>query len=205
MTYKIVDNKLFKDNVWVLQESTPNQNDSQKELLYIVIHYTAGTKAENAISWLCNPASKASAHLVLDRDGSLTQLVSFNKCAYHAGASEYKELKGINKYSIGIEVVAAGELKVVNGKYLTHNNKIIPKEDVQEIEGKYYHKFSEAQHEALKELIVVLKQNYPTLKEVISHKDVCIPRNRKQDCPDSLYRRELLNLHLNLVNNHYDP
>jgi len=43
----------------------------------LVFHYTAGKSAQSSISWLTNPDSKASAHLALARDGTITQLAPF--------------------------------------------------------------------------------------------------------------------------------
>ena len=45
---------------------------------YLVFHYTAGKSATSSINWLTSPESKASAHLVLARDGTITQLAPFN-------------------------------------------------------------------------------------------------------------------------------
>lgn len=50
----------------------------------IIIHYTAGSSAESSVKVLCDPKRKASAHLVVGRDGSVTQLVPFNTVAWHA-------------------------------------------------------------------------------------------------------------------------
>jgi N-acetylmuramoyl-L-alanine amidase len=70
----------------------------------IVIHYTAGSSRESSVSTLINPGSKASAHLVIGRDGKITQLVPFDTIAWHAGNSSYKGRVGLNSYSIGIEI-----------------------------------------------------------------------------------------------------
>src|SRR5687767_14113752 len=76
----------------------------------VVIHYTAGTTLRGAVSTLCHAASKASAHLVIDRDGSIVQLVALDTIAWHAGASRHLSRSGLNQFSIGIELVNAGKL-----------------------------------------------------------------------------------------------
>ncbi|ETW95662.1 MAG: hypothetical protein ETSY1_29680 [Candidatus Entotheonella factor] len=55
---------------------SPNQSSGVIVPEYLVIHYTAGSSAAGAISWLTNPKAKASAHLVISRSGEITQLVA---------------------------------------------------------------------------------------------------------------------------------
>lgn len=45
-----------------------------------------------------------SSHLVIDRQGSSTQYVSFLDMAYHAGVSKFKHQAQCNDFSIGIEL-----------------------------------------------------------------------------------------------------
>ncbi len=42
--------------------------------IYLIMHYTAGPTLSGAVSWFQNPQAQASAHLVIDRDGSIVQL-----------------------------------------------------------------------------------------------------------------------------------
>lgn len=77
---------------------------------FLVIHYTAGRSAESSVAWLTDPASRASAHVVIGRDGGVTQLVAFDRRAFHAGRSSWLGLDGLNAFAIGIELDNAGEL-----------------------------------------------------------------------------------------------
>jgi N-acetylmuramoyl-L-alanine amidase len=77
----------------------------------LIIHYTASPSAAGPISWFQSPASKVSAHLVVDLDGSITQMVPFNRRAAHAGASRWGGQEGCNGFSIGIELVNPGPLR----------------------------------------------------------------------------------------------
>ena len=45
-----------------------------------------------------------SSHLCIGRDGALTQYVSFNERAWHAGVSSYEGRSACNDFSIGIEL-----------------------------------------------------------------------------------------------------
>ena len=69
----------------------------------IVLHDTAGRLAKgSSVAWLCNPKAKASAHLVVERDGSVTQLAEFDPpVAWHAGQSSWRGRSGCNAFAIG--------------------------------------------------------------------------------------------------------
>lgn len=79
----------------------------------LVFHFTAGDSDEGALRYFTDPNSKASAHLLVSRDGAVVQLVPFDRQAWHAGPSEWAEkgLKGLNAHSIGIDFSNRGHLK----------------------------------------------------------------------------------------------
>lgn len=52
---------------------------------------------------------RVSAHLLIRRDGSMTQYVPFNMKAWHAGQSEYQGRGNCNDFSIGIELEGCDE------------------------------------------------------------------------------------------------
>lgn len=90
----------------------------------IVVHYTAGLTAASAISTLTNPSSKVSAQFVVDRDGSITQLVSCERRAWHAGPSSFMGYSDLNSHSIGIEFVNPGYfLPGLSGQVLDPTSK----------------------------------------------------------------------------------
>jgi N-acetylmuramoyl-L-alanine amidase len=88
---------------------------------YLVIHYTATDTASSAIGWFMNTASnpnRIAAHIVLDLDGTITQLVPFNRKANHAGPSTWDGVDFFNSHSIGIEIVNPGFVeKLSNGSF----------------------------------------------------------------------------------------
>ena len=47
---------------------------------------------------------KVSAHVVIYRDGGITQFVPFDECAWHAGESVYQGRRQCNDFSVGIEL-----------------------------------------------------------------------------------------------------
>lgn len=78
----------------------------------LVIHFTAGATGSSSVEAM--KQRKVSAHLVIDRDGSVTQCVPFNQVALHAGRSRWVDPKtgiryeGVNSCGIGIELANAG-------------------------------------------------------------------------------------------------
>ena len=60
---------------------------------------------------------KVSAHVLVARDGALTQYVSFNRRAWHAGRSFYCGRDACNDFSVGIELEGTDELPYTQVQY----------------------------------------------------------------------------------------
>ena len=58
-----------------------------------------------------------SSHLCIARDGELTQYVSFNDRAWHAGMSSYDGRSACNDFSIGIELEGADTVAYEAAQY----------------------------------------------------------------------------------------
>jgi len=149
---------------------------------YLVIHYTAGYTPEGAIDWLSRKDSKVSAHLVVGRDGSITQLVPFNRIAFHAGLSAWEGLSGLNNYSIGIELDNAGRLYKKHNEWVGPFGKKIKHSEVLLATHKYdakeygWHSFPEAQINSAVEISLALIEKYGLL-DVVGHDDIS-PRRK---------------------------
>lgn len=74
----------------------------------LVLHYTGMRNAEAALRRLCDPATKVSAHYVIDEDGTVIALVPEDRRAWHAGVSWWRGREDVNVRSIGIELVNPG-------------------------------------------------------------------------------------------------
>jgi len=98
----------------------------------LIIHYTADLSMEKTVAWFQDPRANASAHIVIGRDGKLTQLVPFNHKAWHAGKSAWGNLEGLNSHSIGIELVNGGKLRRADRKWLTWYGVQVPDSEVVE-------------------------------------------------------------------------
>ncbi|MCI0400367.1 MAG: 1,6-anhydro-N-acetylmuramyl-L-alanine amidase AmpD [Gammaproteobacteria bacterium] len=70
---------------------------------------------------------KASAHVLIRRDGSLTQYVSFYKRAWHAGVSCFNGRNACNDFSIGIELEGCDDEIYEAAQYeaLVHLTKLL--------------------------------------------------------------------------------
>lgn len=60
-----------------------------------------------------------SAHLLIDRQGTLTQFVPFDKRAWHAGRSEFKGRENCNDFSIGVELEGTDDIAYEPAQYQT--------------------------------------------------------------------------------------
>lgn len=165
---------------------SPNTSGKFGEALpdTIVIHYTAGSSAESSVETLTSPDVKASAHLVIGRDGKITQLVPFDTIAWHAGQSAWGDRKGLNKYSIGIELDNAGRLTKSGSQYAAWFGRTYPEEEVvhavhrNEEEPSYWHRYSEAQITKTYDVCRMLIDAYD-IKTILGHEE--ISPGRKSD------------------------
>ena len=80
----------------------------KKTIKFIIIHYTGMQSEIESINRLINKNSKVSCHYLINRKGTIIQMVKENKIAWHAGLSKWKNIKNLNKNSIGIELVNKG-------------------------------------------------------------------------------------------------
>jgi len=91
----------------VIQAPSPNHSSRQGNVIqYLILHNTDGP-GEGSLATLRNPdlANPRSSHYMVDRDGTIYQLVDDSLMAWHAGN------KPVNQQSIGIEIVAWKQAK----------------------------------------------------------------------------------------------
>lgn len=158
----------------------------------IVLHDTAGRlEAHGSISWLTNRKSKVSAHLVVARNGKVTQLVPFDVAAWHAGRSAYKGRRHVNNFGIGIEIVNPGLMKAISDDHGISGGRAWYKEDflikdghdvkwseTPEHGGGVWMHYTDEQMSVLKEICIALTDKY-NIKDVTTH--YAISPKRKVD------------------------
>ena len=162
---------------------SPNQGGSYAPgaLDTIIIHYTAGANAESAIRTLSDTERKVSAHLVVGRDGSVTQMLPFDTVGWHAGVSTWGDREGFNKYSIGIEIDNAGQLEEKDGQYISWFGQAYPPEEVvrgvhrNQTEPTCWHRFPPEQVRVVEELCRLLIDEYD-IRHILGHEEIAPDR-----------------------------
>jgi AmpD protein len=88
---------------------------------------------------------RVSSHVLIARDGSLTQYVPFGQRAWHAGTSHWRGRDACNDFSIGVELEGVDDVP-----------------------------YDDRQYEALAELVAALQRAYPTLADgwIAGHSDI---------------------------------
>lgn len=74
----------------------------------LVLHYTGMPNAADALARLTDPATKVSAHYLIEEDGTLHRLVAEHRRAWHAGAASWRGQTDVNGASIGVELANPG-------------------------------------------------------------------------------------------------
>lgn len=161
--------------------ATPNMGGALRAEV-AVIHYTVSWPGSAVVRAFESPSVRASAHLVLDLDGSLTQMVPFDRVAWHAGQSSWKGRPGLNGWSLGIEIVnpgpvfpgAGGRATDVNGRawaggYERADKSRLPPQCPPG--WVYWATYTEPQYDALERVCRALVRHYG-LTEIIGHSDV---------------------------------
>ena len=147
---------------------SPNFNPikrSKKKIKFIIIHYTGMKYESSALNRLCDIKTKVSAHYFIKKNGSILNLVPPIYEAWHAGKSSWKDLKSLNKYSIGVEIQNSG-----------HDNK--------------YENFNQKQIISTKKLLKYLINKFKVKsKNILGHSDIA--PNRKKDPGEKFPWKEL--------------
>ena len=127
---------------------------SKKNIKFIIIHYTGMQNEKSALSRLCDVKAKVSSHYFIKKNGLILNLVPPLYEAWHAGKSNWKNLRSLNRYSIGIEIQNSG-----------HDNK--------------YENFSQKQITSTKKLLNYLINEYKiNSKDVLGHSDIAPDRKK---------------------------
>lgn len=144
---------------------------------FLVIHFTSGATAKSSIDFWRTPAALgASAHIVIDRDGTVYQCRPFDKTCGHAGISQWQGFDGLNNCSIGIELANAGDDSKLASKYTKLPLiKASHKNGGPIVEWEAY---TSAQFRACVEVAKTLVDRY-NLDDIVGHDDIA--PSRKND------------------------
>jgi len=97
-------------NTKITRKPSPNFNPRPDGIRpsIIVLHYTGMKTMEEALQRLRDQSAQVSCHYLVDRDGTVMQLVDERERAWHAGKSFWRGMGDVNSHSIGIEMVNMG-------------------------------------------------------------------------------------------------
>lgn len=175
--FEIVNGRLVIAGKAVPFSPTPNQG-GRLDPTIVVLHDTAGRLTKgSAVAWLCDPKAKASAHVVIERDGSVVQLVAFDRVAWHAGQSSWRGRSGCNAFAVGIEIVNPGKLTgTPNGATAWFGESFGPKFGIARARTPAHGDgcwmpYTEDQLRTVEQLIGALAREYPIL-DVVAHHDI---------------------------------
>ena len=126
--YQIKANRLEGDNVLFRKSPNFRRGFWPTGLVY---HDTASSlNPGTAVDWLCDPDASASAHLVFERSDLIYQLVDFNRRAWHAGISSYRDKDDCNQFTFGLEVDNPGKLTPNDdGNGVTYFGKVFDRKE----------------------------------------------------------------------------
>lgn len=146
---------------------TPNVYTTPKmvqPIELVVLHYTASGSSVAAESWFRHPRSQASAHFLVDLDGTVRQLAPLSVRTWHAGGESSRWRGGpVNRRSVGIEIVNWGLLERRGEELRTWTGDLYEGESYETDDGRVWAMFPEAQRDAVVELLAQLVRLYPVL------------------------------------------
>ena len=145
-------------NIKLTLNYSPNFNPKKRkasQIKFIIFHYTGMTTESASLNRLTNSQSEVSSHYLIKNNGEVVMMVPDLYIAWHAGKSYWKNLKSLNKNSIGIEISNPG-----------HNLR--------------YKKFSKKQVQSILKISKFLIRKYKIKKKnILGHSDIA--PNRKKD------------------------
>lgn len=98
----------------MIERPSPNHDarrrmdDGRIGVRHVILHYTGMPARDDALTRLCDPAAKVSAHYLIDREGIVFRMVAEDRRAWHAGVGFWRGVRDLNSTSIGIELCNPG-------------------------------------------------------------------------------------------------
>lgn len=178
-TYNVMNTDFINDiNQCPMDKDEYLQSEYPKTQIYL--HHTAGNpNGRRTISnWNNDKRGRIATCVTISNindtgsyDGEICQAFSSKYWAYHLGIKQEHfdrfdlPYKNLNKVSIGIEICAWGYLTKRGDKFYNYIEREVPADQVCELEKpykghKYYHKYTDAQIESVKNLLLYWNEVY---------------------------------------------
>lgn len=87
---------------------SPHHSARRASISCVIIHTTESDSVASTLDWFKRPESNVSAHVVIDRDGTVWRIVPDERAAWHAGKSTLfgaSVAGSVNHMSLGVELV----------------------------------------------------------------------------------------------------
>lgn len=146
----------------------------------IVLHHTAGNSSGIATiqNWNTDDRGRIATCVTISGpgnkqspDGEICQAYSSNYWAYHLGIKQevFRSRKlpqiAIDKHAIGIEICNWGQLEKVGDKYINYVDREVAADQVTKLDTPYkgytyFHRYSDAQIESVKNLLIYWRDQY---------------------------------------------
>jgi N-acetyl-anhydromuramyl-L-alanine amidase AmpD len=145
-----------------------------------VVHFTAGN--DNVKQYQEFMKTMGYAAILIDRKGQVWQDFSLSNWGYHAGQSEWGNIRTtVNNHFVGIELISAGPLTLVDGKWQSwfkteiRDSEVIHTIGHENIVAGTYHSFTPEQMCSLEDLLIWLYRQGGgifSLDNVVGHDEV---------------------------------
>jgi N-acetyl-anhydromuramyl-L-alanine amidase AmpD len=146
------------------------REETNKSQIYL--HHTAGgPDAKSVFKYWEQTPERVATCVAISRSGEIVQGFKSELWAYHLGLkNEHFKKNGVefvalDKISIGIEICAFGPLTKKGTKFINYVGGEIDADDVCELDKpwkgtKYWHKYTDAQIESVKQLLLHWRDKY---------------------------------------------
>ena len=115
-------------------------------------------------------------HVLITRDGTVKQLVPFDRSANHVSNTNWKGLSPVKNHTIGIDLENAGQLQYQDNAWQAWTGEKVPINEIVGLKGdinsRAWHKFTDVQIRAFFEVVCVLRRAYPTIEDMIEHSEI---------------------------------
>jgi len=182
MNFTIHEHRLYIGDAPANQHTGLMEGGEMHTRRAVVLHFTGGASGASSIEAMKERG--VSAHLVIERDGTVTQCVAFNRVAFHAGKSRWSDPKtgehygGCNQYTIGIEIANAGDDSGAQSWAIKHGATCLSARHRNENHAQMWEAYPDAQIDAVTGIVRALCAAY-NLDDITGHD--CIAPERKLD------------------------
>jgi N-acetyl-anhydromuramyl-L-alanine amidase AmpD len=149
--------------------------------LGVCIHYLADRDITRAIESLTG--ANLGYHLIIDRDGKITQTTYFNLRVNHAGLASWNNLSP-NRSFISVALASWGYL---TDDHKSWNGLVLPEKDIAKRKGNLdqkiycWDKATIEQEKSLEKILLWLISKGIDVKNICGHDESALPLGRKQD------------------------